>query len=171
MKKLLKVLVDFKWLIIFFILLQIFVIAVVPRTIIKFQVNGESMHDTLQNNDIMIGRQYIFDKPDYEDIIVFRAPNGDDYIKRIIGVPGDTISIKKNVVYRNGNPIDEPYIKKPIETIEIDEVKIPENKYFVMGDNRDNSVDSRYTEVGLVGIEKIESKIYMRFKPSFEFYF
>ncbi|KMT23350.1 signal peptidase I [Clostridium cylindrosporum] len=169
MGKILNFLKDFKWLIIFFIVLQIIILVVVPRYVIPFRVNGESMHDTLQNNDFMIGRKYVFDTPDYEDIIVFQAPNKEFYIKRVIGIPGDTISIKNNVVYRNRKAITENYIKKPQETIEVNEVKLPANKYFVMGDNRDNSEDSRYTEVGLVDINKIKSKVYMRLKPSIKF--
>lgn len=171
MGRILKFLKDFKWLIIFFIVLEIAITFIVPKTIIEFRVNGASMNNTLQNGDLMVGRQYIFDKPDYEDIIIFKAPSGDDYIKRVIGLPGDSIKIENNIVYRNGNPIKEDYIKKPEQVINVKETKLPDNKYFVMGDNRDNSVDSRYTEVGLVDMSKIESKIYMRFKPNFKLFF
>lgn len=170
MEKVLKVLKDFKWLIIFAICLQFIVLFVIPNTVIRFQVNGESMNDTLQHEDLMIGRKYVFDKPDYKDIVVFRAPSGDDYIKRIIGLPGDTITIKDNVVYRNGEALMEDYIKTPQGKIEVEETFIPEGKYFVMGDNRDNSVDSRYDEVGLVDMSQIDSKMYVRYKPNFEFF-
>lgn len=165
----LKFLKDFKWLIIIFIIVQLFIYLGIPRFVIRFQVHGESMHNTLQNNDLMVGRKYIFDKPEYKDVIVFKAPTGSDFIKRVIGVPGDTISIKDNVVRKNGQVLQEDYIKKPVERIDVDEVKIPEGKYFVMGDNRDNSEDSRYTEVGLVDMSQIKTKIYMRWKPDFKF--
>ncbi|MEG0371784.1 MAG: signal peptidase I [Clostridium sp.] len=169
MGKIFKFLREFKWLIIFFIVLQILIVTVVPRFIIPFKVDGESMERTLQNNDLMIGKKYILDKPDHSDVVVFEAPSKDLYIKRIIGVPGDTISISGKTIYRNGQPIIEDYINPPQETNEISEIKIPNNKYFVMGDNRDNSVDSRFTEVGLVDFAQIQSKIYMRLKPNMNF--
>lgn len=169
MNKLVKLLKEFKWLIIFAICLQLFVTFVIPNVIVRFQVNGESMNDTLQHDDLMVGRKYIFDKPNYEDIIVFLAPSGDDYIKRVIGLPGDSITIENNVVYRNGEPLTENYIKKTDRKIDVKETFIPEGKYFVMGDNRGNSVDSRYDEVGLVDISQIDCKIYLRYKPKWEF--
>ncbi|MEG0479971.1 MAG: signal peptidase I [Clostridium sp.] len=158
---------DYKWIIIGFILLQIAIGYFVPRYIVPFRVDGESMENTLHHNDLMIGKKYNGENPKHGEVIVFQAPNGSLYIKRIIGVPGDTISIKGMDVILNGKKIQEDYINPPQETMEIDEIKIPDNKYFVMGDNRDNSVDSRYTEVGLVDMSQIKSEIYLRLNPSF----
>ncbi|MEF9951579.1 MAG: signal peptidase I [Clostridium sp.] len=159
---------DFKWIIIGFIVLQLFIAYFVPRYIVPFRVDGESMEKTLQHNDLMIGKKYQGESPSHGEVIVFKAPNGSLYIKRIIGVPGDTISIKGKDVILNGKVIKEDYINPPNETMEIDEIKIPSGKYFVMGDNRDNSVDSRFSEVGLVDMSQIKSEIYLRLNPNFE---
>lgn len=86
---------------------------------------------------------YIFGEPERGDVIIFRAPNGqqDDFIKRIIGLPGDTVEVKNRAVYVNGVKLDEPYIQSsPGYTMGPE--KIPEDSYFVLGDNRNNSNDS-----------------------------
>ena len=87
---------------------------------------------------------YKFHEPERGDIIVFPNPNNsdEDYIKRIIGLPGETIEIKGGVVYINGSKLDEPYIKDP-PSRPFPEQEIPEDSYFVLGDNRNNSTDSR----------------------------
>ncbi len=169
MSKIINFIKDFKWVIIFLILLQIVLSIVIPKCVIRFQVNGSSMNDTFQNEDVLIGREYVLSSPKKGDIVVFKSHEGPDYIKRIIATPGDTISMKENVVKVNGSVISEPYIKKPNEYINVDEIKIPKNQYFVMGDNRDQSKDSRYEEVGLVDISEIKAKIYMRVKPTIKF--
>ena len=85
---------------------------------------------------------YIFDEPQRGDVIIFHAPNRDgDYIKRVIGVPGDTIEVHNGNVYVNEVKLDEPYIKDP-PGYTTEEQKIPEGQYFVLGDNRNNSNDS-----------------------------
>ncbi len=87
---------------------------------------------------------YKFHEPERGDIIVFPNPNNpdEDYIKRIIGLPGETVEIKGGAVYINGSKLDEPYIKDP-PSRSFKEQEIPENEYFVLGDNRNNSTDSR----------------------------
>ncbi len=87
---------------------------------------------------------YKFHEPERGDVIVFPNPNNadEDYIKRIVGLPGETIEIKDGVVYINGLKLDEPYIKDP-PSHPFPEQKIPEDNYFVLGDNRNNSTDSR----------------------------
>jgi signal peptidase I len=86
---------------------------------------------------------YFFREPKAGEVVVFQPPNNGraDYIKRIIAGPGDIVEIKSGVVYVNGSPLDEPYIKaEPGYTYSPEE--IPENSYFVLGDNRNNSNDS-----------------------------
>ena len=85
---------------------------------------------------------YFFREPEHGDVIIFRAPNGtDDYIKRIIAIPGDTVEVKDNTVFVNGIPLDEPYVlDSPNYTME--KTEVPPDRYFVLGDNRNNSNDS-----------------------------
>lgn len=87
---------------------------------------------------------YKLHEPERGDVIVFPNPNNpdEDFIKRIIGLPGETIEIKDGVVYINGLRLDEPYIKDP-SSHPFSEQKIAEDNYFVLGDNRNNSTDSR----------------------------
>jgi len=85
--------------------------------------------------------------PKRQQIIVFRAPlpGNPDFIKRTIGLPGDTLEVKKGIVYIDGTPLAEPYREDPPNPLENrPAVKIPAGEYFMMGDNRENSYDSRY---------------------------
>ena len=92
-------------------------------------------------------RVRLWREPHRQQIIVFRAPLPDnpDYIKRLIGMPGDQLEIKEGVVYINGQKLDEPYrADPPREADNFGPVTIPPKNYFMMGDNRDDSYDSRY---------------------------
>ena len=86
---------------------------------------------------------YFFSEPQRGDVVIFKAPNGqqDDFIKRVIGLPSDTVEVKNGAVYINGVKLDEPYIKSP-PNYTLAKLEIPRNNYFVLGDNRNNSNDS-----------------------------
>ncbi|MDD5127567.1 MAG: signal peptidase I [Dehalococcoidales bacterium] len=85
---------------------------------------------------------YVFGEPQRGDVVIFHAPNnGGDYIKRVIGLPGDTVEIRSRAVYVNGKRLDEPYIMDP-PTYTLDKMTVPPDEYFVLGDNRNNSNDS-----------------------------
>lgn len=111
-----------------------------------------------------------FGDPQRNDIIVFRYPEDEDkdFIKRVIGVPGDRIEIRNKVVYDNGKPLDDSTYTQRIDPVVINRavtprdnfgpVTIPERSYFVMGDNRDQSLDSRFW--GFVREEKIRGKAF-----------
>jgi signal peptidase I len=88
---------------------------------------------------------YFFGEPKRGDVVIFKAPvsQQDDYIKRIIGLPEDTIEVKDQAVYVNDVKLDEPYIKNP-PRYTMDKITVPKDNYFVLGDNRNNSNDSHY---------------------------
>lgn len=119
-----------------------------------FEVKGESMYPNFYDKEYVLTNLIAlrFQNPVRGDVIVFKAPPDPekDYIKRIIGMPGDTISIKDGVIYVNGTTLDESsYIKPDVKTYpgaflsEGKTVKVPEKEYFVLGDNRLYSSDSR----------------------------
>ena len=135
-----------------------------------------SMVPTLEeNNYLMVSKQaYRFGDVSRDDIIVFHSNLVDDegkeklLIKRIIGIPGDVLTISDGKVYRNGNRIQEPYIMGGIEgetSGELYNYVVPENFVFVMGDNREVSLDSRSEEVGPVRISDNIGKAFFRLYP------
>ncbi|NMA53005.1 MAG: signal peptidase I [Peptococcaceae bacterium] len=131
-------------------------------------IPSESMLPTLNIGDrLLIDKiSFHFCGIDRGDLIVFEAPPSsglqEAMIKRVIGLPGDTIAIKNGLVYINGDPLDEPYeLEKPKDDYQA--VVIPENSLFVMGDNRNDSFDSRYW--GTVPDELIIGKAVARFYP------
>lgn len=162
-------------------LLIAFVIAAVIRYFLftPIVVDGESMMPTLENGDRMVVNKigYTIGEPDRFDIVVFHAPEKKDYIKRIIGLPGDTVEYKEDQLYINGDPYEESYLdaKKAEITdgtltedftlLDIpDGVEvIPEGYVFVMGDNRRYSKDSRH--IGLVSQDEIIGNTNIRFWP------
>ncbi len=112
-------------------------------------VDGSSMEPNLHNGQrLLINKiSYNSSPPKRGDIIIFPPPHianpNKDYIKRVIGLPGETIEIIDGVVYINGSPLDEPYIEEPTNNNLVPRI-IPGNEYFVLGDNRNNSTDSRH---------------------------
>lgn len=131
-------------------------------------VSGASMENSIHDGDKFITNEfaYTFGSPDYNDIVILDAPNvpGDDlYIKRIIGLPGDTIEIVNNDLYRNGEKIEEPYIKEKMHQLDF-QTTVPDGHVFVMGDNRNHSSDSRTFDA--VDYRKdVKATVLFRFKP------
>lgn len=133
-------------------------------------VEGSSMEPTLFNGDQLIVEKfsYYFHDPERYDVIVFPFSENVSYIKRIIGLPGDIIQIKNGVVYLNGEIMDEHYgkeewIREP--GLAEEEIVLNEDEYFVLGDNRNASVDSRKEEVGVIKRSQIQGKAWVRFYP------
>lgn len=141
-------------------------------------VDGESMMPTLHDGDRMVVNKigYEIGTPERFEIVVFHAPEQKNYIKRIIGLPGDHVAYKDDQLYINGEPIDEPYLdEKKAEITEgtltedftLEEQtnmsEIPEGYFFVMGDNRRYSKDSRH--IGLVPQDEIIGTTNLIFWP------
>jgi signal peptidase I len=110
----------------------------------RIRVDGYSMVPTLQNGELVIVNRisYKFSKPKIGDVIVFRFPKNpqQEYIKRIIGLPGDLVEVHSGRVMVNGKVIDEPYISEP--PAYSTKTSVPQNSLYVLGDNRNNSSDS-----------------------------
>ncbi len=116
--------------------------------IINSLVPTSSMETTIMPGDRILGLRvtYLFEEPKYGDIIVFKYPDNpkETFVKRVIGVPGDTVEIKGGVTYVNGTPLEEKYLKEEVYVVDYGPYEVPEDSYFVMGDNRNNSLDSRF---------------------------
>ncbi|SFE39458.1 signal peptidase I [Alteribacillus iranensis] len=155
-------------------------VAVIARVflIAPIIVEGESMEPTLSNQDRMIVNKssYWMSDPERFDIIVFHASEERDYIKRVIGLPGDTLYYSNGVLHINGKRVAEPYLEPLAERDEgqpitpdftlpgtIGSKTIPEGYVFVLGDNRRHSLDSRI--IGLVAEEDIVGEASLTFWP------
>ena len=139
---------------------------------------GQSMAETLYNGDNVLVNRFVYavSNPKPNDIIVFK-PNGNEkshlYIKRIIGVPGDTVQIVKGVVYVNGEVFNEAVSVSSIEEAGTanEPITLKDDEYFVLGDNRNNSEDSRFANIGNVRKEHIIGKVWFRIVSWNEFGF
>lgn len=135
-------------------------------------VRGDSMYSTLEEGDYLIINRmsYKFKEQDRGDIIVFESDlkqdDGSikDLVKRVIGVGGDHVVIENSKVYVNDKELNEPYIHNEITEGDIDTV-VPEGKVFVLGDNREISLDSRYEQVGFIDDSDILGKVVIRLYP------
>lgn len=136
-------------------------------------VQGSSMYPTLEEKDYLIINRVAYkrEEPQRGDIIVFKTEllqdNGKkkDLVKRVIGLPGDHIKINDQEVYLNGELLEEEYILPTVVTEGNIDITIPEGTIFVMGDNRQHSMDSRDPDVGLVKIDDIMGKVIVRLLP------
>ena len=113
------------------------------------RVDGQSMCDTLQNNEIMFVTkpEYLFGDPQRGDVVICHYPGrgNTNFVKRVMGVPGDVVEVRRDVVYVNGEAVEEPYLtpSRNDDNFSMLPFTLGEKEYFVMGDNRDNSHDSR----------------------------
>ncbi|MBR0209743.1 MAG: signal peptidase I [Firmicutes bacterium] len=160
------------------ILIAIVVAFLVLQFIKPTIVQEHSMENTLKPNDyLFISKQSyrLFGDPQRGDIIVFHSvlttAEGAEklLVKRIIALPGDTICITGGVVYVNGEPQDEPYTKDGYTDTEMEEVTVPEGQLFCMGDNRQNSRDSRDPLIGFVDEDDVLGKAVLRLFPFSKF--
>jgi signal peptidase I len=139
-----------------------------PFVVEAFYIPSESMVPTLRVGDRVLVNKFIyrFTEPQRGDIVVFESVEGgrEDLIKRVVGVPGDEISVRRGRLFVNGEPERERYVnKKYPDSSSSAPTTVPEGHVFVMGDNRANSRDSRY--FGAVPKKKIEGEAFLRFWP------
>lgn len=154
----------------------VFVVAVIAALfintfiVVNAQIPSGSMKDTILPGDRVFGSRlsYALGEPQRFDIIIFRYPDDESqlFIKRIIGLPGETLEIRDGHIYINGSdtPLDDVQIKEPMEGT-FGPYEIPKSCYFVMGDNRNNSMDSRYWKNTFVSEDKILGKAIFRYWP------
>lgn len=138
----------------------------------KTSVIGAAMEPTLYNKEEVIINKFIYKltKPQREDVVVFQ-PNGNKNthanIKRVVGLPGETIQIRNGVLYIDGKAYENEYVAVGIEEAGIadDEIVLGEDEYFVLGDNVNNSEDSRYANIGNVDKQDIVGKVWFCVSP------
>lgn len=159
----------------------VFIIAIRTFIFSPIVVDGSSMMPTYEDGDRVIVNKISKQISGIErfDVIIFEAPIGEDYIKRVIGLPGDHIAYVDDILYINGEALEEPYLEEYKEKIRdnapltydfnleslTDYKEIPEGYLFVLGDNRRKTADSRDPRVGLVPIEKVSGTAKIRFYP------
>jgi len=180
----------------FLIFVALVVAILVKTFVIQaFYIPSESMVPTLEVGDRVFVSKFMFDGGDVArgDVIVFENPNpgelpdrsgvssvlhwlgegiglaqpeNEDFIKRVIGLPGETIEIKENVVYIDGEPLDEPYLTEEARSSngDLEPTTVPDGEVFVMGDNRGNSADSRYG-LGTVPLDRVIGKAFVLIWP------
>lgn len=162
---------------------EILMVVLIAWTFVYFaglrtSVVGQSMAETLNGGDEILVNRFIYKitDPKANDIIVF-LPNGNEkshyYVKRVIAVPGDTVLIQNGAVYVNGQLFEEEIEVASIEEAGIasEEITLGKDEYFVLGDNRNNSEDSRYANIGNVKKEYIIGKAWFRVAPWSDFGF
>lgn len=144
----------------------------------RTRVIGNAMEETFTDGDQVLVDKFVYflASPKANDIIVFK-PNGNEkshsYIKRVVGVPGDTVEIREGVLYVNGEMFEEVIEANAMTYAGLAEepITLSTNEYFVLGDNRNNSEDSRYANIGIVKKDYIEGKVWFQIGPFKKFGF
>ncbi|ASN06558.1 signal peptidase I [Virgibacillus necropolis] len=156
------------------------VVAVIVKSYLfaSYVVDGESMEPTLYDGNLMMVNKVVYDLQEIDrlDVIVFHKNKQEDYVKRVIGLPGDSVTYKNDKLYINGKYVEEEFLdelqKKSdvepyTEDFTLEEVTgkatIPEGKLFVMGDNRPDSLDSR--SFGFISEEQLVGKVDIKYWP------
>ena len=156
-----------------YLFIVVFVLFFAPNFLIeKVAVDGTSMENTLFDEEhILIEKvSRYFDGPERFDIVVFTKEDSTTkrtYVKRIIGLPKETVQIVGNQIYIDGMVLSETYGKTPIDMVGIagEEITLGEEEYFVLGDNRAVSVDSRQASIGVVKKEELDGVVVLRVAP------
>ena len=132
-------------------------------------VSGNSMQPVLKNGDVVLMNRlaYDFGSPDRMDLVVFSRGGGENNIKRVIGLPGETVQIEGGVIYIDGAALEAEDGLGQVELAGLarDPVTLGNDEYFLLGDNRESSEDSRFSNVGNVKKEQIQGKAWVRISP------
>jgi signal peptidase I len=133
------------------------------------EVEGVSMMPTLNNKDrIVVDKiSYNFNEPKRGDVVIIKYPADirEKYVKRIVAKEGDRVKVEDNRFYLNGKPQEEPYINEKLIKGFFSEAVVPDNTIFVLGDNRNESIDSRFKDVGFVSTKLIVGKATFKIYP------
>lgn len=161
----------------FFFGVEIIVVIVIAFVLVHFvgektSVIGASMNPTLSNKDEVIINKFIYTltDPKRDDVVVFR-PNGNENthlnIKRVVGLPGETIKVEEGVLYIDGEAYESKFVANGIKDVGIaaEPILLGEDEYFVIGDNVNNSEDSRFANIGNVNKEDMEGKVWFCVSP------
>jgi signal peptidase I len=159
------------------IIVGAFLVAFVVKTFLiqAFYIPSDSMEPTLEDNDRVLVNKLSYDLHDVHrgDLVVFERPEADtdatgikDLIKRVVGLEGETIEARDGIVYIDGERLDEPYVEEGTPTLNLPRQVIPADHVFVMGDNRDDSSDSRV--FGAIDEELIVGRAFVRVWPLFD---
>ncbi len=148
--------------IIIYVIFAVIVVILFQTEFMLSFIPSSSMEGTIQTNSVVFSTRYDIDEEDIErfDILVFTPPDNPDitYIKRVIGLPGETIEVKDGKVYADGIELDDSFINGSQNQVGDGVYTVPEGCYFFMDDNRNNSNDSRFWENPYVHIEDIQAK-------------
>ena len=156
-----------------YLFIFVFVLFIAPKFLMeKILVDGTSMENSLHNGEQVLIEKVsrYFDGPERFDVVVFTKNHGTytkTYIKRVIGLPGETVQIIGNQIFIDGEVLQEDYGKDPIDSagIAAEKIILGEEEYFVLGDNRRVSIDSRAKLVGAVKLEEMDGVVFLRVAP------
>ena len=150
--------------ILFAVVLVIFIRAFIFEMV---QIEQSSMYPTLHSGDkcAVWKAGYIFDEPERGDIVIANVSSGKRYVKRVIALEGESIEVVNSVVYVNGEVLGEEYLPDGLVYDDYPKTTVPEGSYFLMGDNRPTSIDSRNSSIGFIKEKDIIGRVFLRISP------
>lgn len=153
-----------------YVLMVILIFTIFNICIFNANIPSSSMEDTIQKGDRIFASRltYLFDDIQRGDIVIFDSKEENKYlVKRVIGLPGDSVSIIDGKIFINGDMLEETYTKGTTLKVNLKDetIVVPEDKYFLLGDNRENSRDSRYWVNPFIAREDIKAKVFFRYYP------
>lgn len=138
----------------------------------QIRIAGQSMTPELRGGDVVLMDRltYDFEEPQRFDVVVFEREDHKDNVKRIIGLPGETVQIQSGYIYINGQYLeaDRELNQVALAGMASSPITLAEDEYFLLGDNRDGSEDSRFANIGNVKREQIRGKVWLRLIPLIE---